>query len=41
MTARAARIAVLLSAAKAGKEKRSAHLQACILDGMKLAETGL
>ena len=41
MTARAARIAVLLSAAKIGKDQRPARLHACILDGMKLAETGL
>jgi hypothetical protein len=41
MTARAARIAVLLSAAKAGKDQRPARLQACIEDGIKLAETGL
>jgi hypothetical protein len=41
MTARAANIAVLLSAAKTGKDRRSAHLQACIADGMRLAETGL
>ena len=41
MTARAARIAVLLSAAHAGKDQRSARLRACIADGMKLAETGL
>lgn len=40
MTARAARIAVLLSAAKTGKN-RSARLQACIEDGIKLAEAGL
>jgi hypothetical protein len=41
MTARAARIAVLLSAAKVGKDQRAARLQACIADGIKLAETGL
>jgi len=41
MTARAARIAVLLSAANAGKDQRSDRLHGCIVDGMKLAETGL
>jgi hypothetical protein len=41
MTARAARIAVLLSTAKIGKDQRAARLQACIADGIKLAETGL
>src|SRR5262249_58792319 len=41
MTARAARIAVLLSAARVRKDQRSAHLQACVAAGMKLAETGL
>jgi hypothetical protein len=40
MTARAARIAVLLSVAKLRKDRPS-RLQACIADGMKLAETGL
>jgi hypothetical protein len=40
MTARAARIAVVLSAAKLGKDRPS-RLQACIADGIKLAETGL
>ncbi len=41
MTARAARIAVLLGAAKTGKHQRAARLQACIAEGIKLAETGL
>lgn len=41
MTARAARIAVLLSVAKAGKQQRAGRLEACIADGVKLAETGL
>jgi hypothetical protein len=40
MTARAARIAVLLSVAKLGKDRPS-RLQACIVDGMRLAEEGL
>jgi hypothetical protein len=40
MTARAARIAVLLSVAKTGKN-RPGRLQACIADGIKLAENGL
>jgi len=40
MTARAARIAVLLSVAKLRKDRPS-RLQACIADGIKLAETGL
>lgn len=40
MTARAARIAVVLSAAKLGKNRLSC-LPACIGDGIKLAETGL
>jgi hypothetical protein len=41
MTARAARIAVLLSVAKTGKHQRAARLQACVAEGMKLAESGL
>lgn len=41
MTARAVRVAVLLAAAKTGKHQRTARLQACIAEGMKLAETGL
>jgi len=40
MTARAARIAVLLSVAKLRKDRPS-RLRACIADGIKLAETGL
>src|SRR5882762_10355225 len=40
MTARAARIAVLLSVAKLRKDRPS-RLQACIADGIRLAETGL
>jgi hypothetical protein len=40
MTARAARIAVLLSAAKTGNQ-RPVRLKACIEDGIKLAEVGL
>ncbi len=41
MTARAARIAVLISAAKTGGAERATRLQACIAEGIKLAETGL
>ncbi len=40
MTARAARIAVVLSAARLGKNRLS-RLQACVMDGIKLAEAGL
>ena len=40
MTARAARIAVLLSVAKLRKDRPS-RLQACIADGIRLAEDGL
>jgi hypothetical protein len=40
MTARAARIAVLLSVAKLRKDRPS-RLEACIADGIKLAEDGL
>ena len=41
MTARAARIAVFLSAAKVGSSRRQAGMQSCIVDGIRLAETGL
>lgn len=41
MTARTARIAILLSAAKLGKVEREARLRSCIAEGIKLAETGL
>jgi hypothetical protein len=41
MTARAARIAVLLSASTVKTGQRPARLQACIADGMKLAQTEL
>ena len=41
MTARAARIAVFLSAAKVGSGRREAGMQSCIVDGLRLAETGL
>jgi hypothetical protein len=41
MTARAARIAVLLCAPFLKKEERASRLQACIAEGIKLAETGL
>lgn len=41
MTARAARIAVLLSAAKIGGGERLARLRSCIAEGVKLAESGL
>jgi hypothetical protein len=40
MTARAARIAVLFSAAKIGGVQRLSGLQSCIGDGIRLAETG-
>jgi len=41
MTARAARIAILVSAAKLGKIEREVRLRSCIAEGVKLAETGL
>ena len=41
MTARAARIAVFLSAAKVGSRQRQSGMQSCIVDGIRLAETGL
>lgn len=41
MTARAARIAILLSAAKLRKVEREIRLRSCIAEGIKLAETGL
>jgi hypothetical protein len=41
MTARAARIAVVLSAHYLKPEERSGRLKACIEEGIKLAETGL
>jgi hypothetical protein len=41
MTARAARIAILLGAHFANRDNRPALLQACIAEGVKLAETGL
>src|SRR4051812_472127 len=41
MTARAARIAVLLSAGKLGSGRRQAGMQSSIVDGIRLAETGL
>jgi hypothetical protein len=41
MTARAARIAILLSARLIGLPERTARMQACIAEGIKLAETGL
>ena len=41
MTARAARIAVFLSAAKVGSSRRQSGMQSSILDGIRLAETGL
>jgi uncharacterized protein DUF6931 len=40
MTARAARIAVLFSAAKVRGAQRASGLQSCIENGIKLAETG-
>jgi hypothetical protein len=41
MTPRAARIAILLSARIFPPEQYTARMQACIVDGIKLAETGL
>jgi hypothetical protein len=41
MTARAARIAITISTLKVKKDQRPARLQACIVDGIKLAEAGL
>ena len=41
VTARTARIAILLSSAKPGKVEREARLRSCIAEGVKLAETGL
>jgi Family of unknown function (DUF6931) len=41
MTARTARIAILLSAAKLGKVEREIRLRSCIAEGIKIAETGL
>jgi hypothetical protein len=41
MTARAARIAVLTSVPKVRKDMRAARLHECILQGIKLGETGL
>lgn len=41
MTPRAARIAILLSARIFEPEQYTARMQACIVDGIKLAETGL
>ncbi len=41
MTPRAARIAILLSARTFKPEQYTARMQACIADGIELAETGL
>ena len=41
MTARTARIAILLSSAKPAKVEREARLRSCIAEGVKLAEVGL
>jgi hypothetical protein len=41
MTPRAARIAILLSARTVKPDQYAARMQACIVDGMRLAETGL
>jgi hypothetical protein len=41
MTPRAARIAILLSARGSRPEQYTARMQACIVDGIRLAETGL
>ncbi len=41
LTPRAARIAILLSARIFAAEQYTARMQACIVDGVKLAETGL
>lgn len=41
MTPRAARIAILLSARMVKPDQYAARMQACIVDGIRLAETGL
>ena len=41
MTPRAARIAILLSARTVKTEQYAARMQACIVDGIRLAESGL
>jgi hypothetical protein len=41
MTPRAARIAILLSARTVKTEQHAARMQACIVDGIRLAEAGL
>jgi hypothetical protein len=41
MTARAARIAVILSSARVKTEERATRLRECIAGGIKLAESGL
>lgn len=41
MTARAVRIAILLSAGKIGGTERVVRLRSCIAEGIKLAETGI
>jgi hypothetical protein len=41
MTARCVRIAIVLSTRFLKKEQRSARLQACVAEGIKLAEAGL
>jgi hypothetical protein len=41
MTARAARVAITISALKVTKDERPTRVRACIVEGIKLAETGL
>ena len=41
MTARAARIAIVLSAGMVSKKERAARLGNCIAEAIKLAESGL
>jgi hypothetical protein len=41
MTARAARVAITISALRVTKDERPARVRACIAEGIKLAETGL
>ena len=41
MTARAARAAILISALQVRRDKRPAHLRACIAEGARLTEKGL
>jgi hypothetical protein len=40
MTARATRTAILISALSVQRDRRPAHLQACVAEGIRLAENG-